>query len=235
MRHVLLAATAMTMAALCAPAVQATSFLNGATVSLDRTDDFSWTTVYQASAGNGLAGTTGAIRFNFLNANAAGTVWNFSYSVDNTSTAQSAGSELSSFGFDVSTRPVSVSTGTTDLFSATLNAGNFNGLGTRDLCFYAGPNCNGGASRGITASQAPAAGTFSLTFSTGVNTLLVDDFVARWQSTGSNRQGSASGSGTPSAPAVPEAGTWAMMLVGFGVVGAAARSRRARAIPGLSA
>lgn len=226
MRFSFLAGCAGAMLAAASPA-GAQSFVSGVgSVTLDRTAPFSWTVDLGATNGNGLAGTRGSIAFDFLSANASGTTWNFAYSVDNVSVAPSAGSELSSFGFDTSGTERSVSAGAGNLFSAALNTGNFNGLGNRDLCFLAGPNCNGGGSRGVGVALAPVAGTFSVSFTGGQNTLTLSDFVARWQSTGANLQGSASGTGTIT-PAVPEPGTWAMMLLGFGAIGYAMRRRRA--------
>lgn len=192
-------------------------------MSLDASDDFSWTTTLAASAGSGLVGTTGTIVFNFLNTNAAGTLWNFSYSVDNTSVAPSSMSELSAFGFDTSIKPASATSGT-GTFAAGVNTGNFNGLGSRSVCLYAGPNCNGGASNGVGVADAPATGTFSVSFASGTRALTLSNFVARWQSTGADGRGSASGPGTIAAP-VPEPATWAMMLLGFGIVGWSMRKR----------
>jgi hypothetical protein len=225
MRALLFAAPAALLIAVT-PA-SAASFISGpGSVTLDRADDFTWTVAYAATAGDGLAGTTGSILFNFLSANAAGTTWNFSYVVDNTSTALSPGSELSSFGFDTSGTESRVTSGAGNLFRAALGTGNFNGLGGRDVCLYAGPNCNGGGSNGVGSSQTPVSGTFALEFGSGVSTLVFDDFVARWQSTGANGNGSASGPGTVMG-AVPEPATWAMMLLGFGAVGYSMRRRKA--------
>ncbi len=226
MRDVPIAAAAL--GCLIASSASAASFVSGpGSIYLDKADDFSWTATLSASAGSGLAGTTGSIVYNFLSANAAGTVWNFSYSVDNTSTAPSAGSELSSFGFDTSGLASSVTTGMGNTFKGVVQAGNFNGLGGRQLCFYAGPNCNGGASNGVSAIASPVGGSFAITFASGVSAITVDDFVARWQSTGANQQGSASGTGVVTAP-VPEPATWMMMMLGFGAVGYAMRKRSVR-------
>lgn len=223
-------ATALAIGAFTSGNAQAASFVSDdKSVSLDATDDFSWTTSFSATAGAGLVGTTGTIVFNFLSANASGTTWNFSYSVDNTSIAPSAGSELSAFGFNTSVSPPKATAGT-GLFSAGVNTGNFNGLGSRSVCLHAGPNCNGGGSDGVGVSDPLATGTFSVNFATGTRALVLDDFVARWQSTGANMQGSASGPGTIN-PAVPEPATWAMMILGFGVVGWSLRKRTAVRFP----
>ncbi|GGB40572.1 hypothetical protein GCM10011380_32550 [Sphingomonas metalli] len=222
--RITLLASACLIGSLLATGAQAASYVTGSgSVSLDRTDDFSWTAKLAATAGSGTDGTTGTITYNFLSANSAGTVWNFSYSVDNTSVAPSAKSELASFGFNSSVAIASAAA--TGTFKAGIDTGNFNGLGSADVCLYAGSNCNGGASNGITSAASPATGTFSLTLKSGANVLILGDFVGRWQSTGASGNGSASGRGTV-VTAVPEPASWAMMLIGFGLVGGAARYRR---------
>lgn len=217
----LLAPALLALSLTSAPA-HAVSFVSGpGSVSLDRTDDFSWTVNFTATVGDNLPGTTGSVTFNFLSA--VGNVWNFSYSVDNTSTAPSASSRLGVFGFDTSGTVTSVSTGAGNRFSAALNGGNFSGLGNREVCFFSGPNCNGSGGNGVTVAEAPVPGTFSLTLSMMMDTLVLSDFAARWQATGPNAEGSNSGPGTitftPPPGAIPEPATWAMMIMGFGLVG----------------
>lgn len=68
-------------------------------------------------------------------------------------------------------------------------------------------------------------GTFTLNFSSAVNILVLDNFVARWNATGANASGSNSG-GLTAIVAVPEPTTWSLMAAGFGLVGVAARRRR---------
>jgi hypothetical protein len=191
-------------------------------VSLARTDPFSWTVNVAATQG-----TAGTITFNYLGANAAGTAWNFGYVLDNTSTSPSLSSRLGSFGFDTSGTVSSIIEGSTDRFSAALNAGNFNGLGTRDVCFYAGPNCNGGSNNGVTVAEAPVSGSFTLNFGAGLNALVIDNFVARWQAVGADANGSVSGGGLVVQTPVPEPSAWAMMILGLGLVGYTLRRRSA--------
>lgn len=228
MMRVVRLALAMVAGALLAGAADAASTINSnGSITLDRTDDFSWTTNYVASAGTNLSGVTGSIVYAFTSANASGTQWNFTYSVDNTSTGNGASSRLGAFGFNASVDPSSASN-VTGTFGAAINAnGNFNGLGKHDVCFYSGSNCNGSGNAGVTVAAMPATGKFTLDFSQGQNTLTISDFVARFQATGVNANGSASGSGTI-VTAVPEPATWAMMLFGFGMVAGTARFRRRR-------
>jgi hypothetical protein len=217
-------AAALCISALASPAA-AVSFVNGTgSVSLDRTDDFSWTVNFAATNGTNLPGTTGAITFNFLSANAAGTAWNFSYLVDNNSTAPSLSSRLGSFGFNAAPNAMSVTAPAANRFDPVRNGnGNFNGLGNREICFFSGPNCNGAGNNGVTVGEAPVAGSFSIATSAS-STLVLDSFVARWQATGANAGGSNSGRGVIAA--IPEPTTWAMMFVGFGMMAATMRYRR---------
>jgi hypothetical protein len=60
----------------------------------------------------------------------------------------------------------------------------------------------------------------------------IDDAAGYWSPnggtfTGTYTLGSATGSGTFTITAVPEPATWALMIGGFGLIGAAARRRRA--------
>jgi hypothetical protein len=217
--------------AVAASPAAAASFVNNNMVTLDKADDFSWTVDYKATMGDDLPGTLGQVTFNFLSANDTGTSWKFSYTVDNTSIAPSSTSRLGAFGFNTDPNATSVAFTNADRFDAVRNGnGNFNGLGNREICFYAGSNCNGGGNNGVSVSEDPVKGTFELA-TLSSNKLVLSGFAARWQSTGMRGNGSNSGTGmianTPVA-AVPEPATWAMMLVGFGMVGAATRYRRKR-------
>ena len=110
-----------------------------------------------------------------------------------------------------------------DRFHLRFNSGNFSGLGDREVCFHSVPNCNGSGNNGVTVGEAPVAGTFTLATAAS-GTLILTDFAAGWQATGPWANGSNSGAGVITA--VPEPTTWAMMLVGFGMLGAAMRYRR---------
>lgn len=225
-------ASALALGLVAAGNANAASFItsNGA-VSLDRTDDFSWVANLAGSTNNGAATLTGKIVYTFQSANAAGTEWRFSYSVLNTSTATNARSELASFGFNSSSGTSSASA-SADLYQAAVNTGNFNGLGNRDVCLFAGSNCNGGGSNGVSVAHGAETGTFLVRLGSGTQRLVLEDFVARWQSTGSNGQGSASAVGVVAnvENGVPEPATWGMMLLGFGVAGASMRRRRSTSV-----
>jgi len=143
----------------------------------------------------------------------------FNYSIANQSSL--SGSRVSSFGFDVnSTIATASSTGTFDYAAKGVNYPV--GFGTVNVCFWDGPTgtCTGngnGVTNGNTGN-----GTLTLTFNGLVNDITLSDFVDRYQ--GFDYQGIQSAIGVSTG--VPEPGTWAIMILGFGMAGAAMRRRR---------
>jgi len=225
---------ALLLALASTPALAASSFNTTTdTAFLEADDDLSWIVRYTATAGDGLAGVESFIRFNFLGTPVSNTIWNFTYDILNTSVAPSADAELVSFGFDTTGTEDSITTPVGSRFSATLDGGNFNGLGIFDACFYAGANCNGGSSNGVEVGEGIVSGAFSLIYDDPLASQTLSSFVARWQSTGLTGEGSASGPGEiipPGTPTpfgvVPEPSTWAMMIFGLGAVGYSMRRRK---------
>ena len=176
-----------------------------------------------------IPGLSAALTLTFLGSStvSGNTVFNFIYSLTNTSTMP-GGSRVSSFGFDVAPnatgRTVSgfydaSSTNVTyPIFSNTLGNGNV------EVCFYNGPsgsctNDTDGLAQGSTAT-----GNLSLRVSGLVSNLALSDFVVRYQgfSIVEDCYQITSAIGT----AVPEPATWAMMIMGFGAMGAVLRQRR---------
>ncbi|RVT90262.1 cistern family PEP-CTERM protein [Sphingomonas crocodyli] len=203
-----------------APVSAATSSIMGSSIFLDASDPFSFNVDFAAQGANS-SGAEGEATFNFLGASSNNKVFSFSYNIANTSTGASANSRLGAFGFNTSVDNYTLAT-TGTAFSGMKNGGNFNGLGVHDLCFYAGPNCNGGGNNGINVALGEVNGGFTLTFASSQSSLTLTDFVARWQAAQNN--GSTSGFGVPKA--IPEASTWAMLMIGFGGIGLTVRSRR---------
>jgi hypothetical protein len=153
-------------------------------------------------------------------------LFTFSYTIDNTSTIAS---RVSIFGFDTMPDILGATTpagGEYDTVELNGNVPNLTGPDNFRVCFSAGSNCAGGSSGGIFPADAPVNGTFTLNFGAGVTSFDLTKAFVRYQSVGPRGADSATGLGT----AVPEPATWAMMLGGFGLLGAAARRRRSTTV-----
>lgn len=194
-------------------------------VSIDPFDlvnrPFSWNVVANATQGDNLSGLASSIIYTFSAVDADRKVFTISYLLDNTSTGAGSQSSIAVFGFDVSP---SANLTVTDGPFVEGSGGNFNGLGQREFCLYEGSNCNGGGNAGVYVNDAAVGGTFTLTYATSQSSILLENFATRWQRTGTNANGSASGIGNVTA--VPEPATWAMMIAGFGLIGGVARRRK---------
>lgn len=175
-------------------------------------------------------GTSASLIFTMLSENSSNNEFTFSYALTNTSnTTINPTGRLRSFGFDDINADTNVaSTTATNAYGFNNTAYNANfpdGLGNREFCFSTNPGgCNGGAI-GIASGQT-GTGTIFLNYNgSGMTQLTLDNFAVRYQSLGLNSDGS--GTGTPITTAVPEPATWAMMILGFSLVGGAMRQRKA--------
>lgn len=170
-----------------------------------------------------IAGLTSEVTYTLSSIGNSGKTWVFSYSVQNNSSAPVSTSRVSGFGFN--TDPNVVSKSSTGVYTHTAS-GNVPILGTREVCIT-GNNCAGGAGVGVTKGNT-GVGTFSLTFATAPTLLKLSDLYVRYQSINTNRiqGGSAVGEAQTPTAGVPEPATWAMMIAGFGLVGASLRRRR---------
>lgn len=163
----------------------------------------------------------------------------FTYALSNDSNiAFQPFAELGSFGFNsdpnpnlagsstISTNPAPPpppSPNYTDDALTGVSSGNIANNRLVDFCITAGPNCNGTSSGGPDLGET-VNGTFVLAFlGADPGNVTLDNFHVRWQSTGLDGQGSATGE---QIPGVPEPGTWALMLMGFAGAGFALRRRR---------
>ncbi|MFS0738192.1 cistern family PEP-CTERM protein [Sphingomonas sp. 1P06PA] len=183
---------------------------------------------------DGSGGTIGglAAQTTFTLSSIANGVFTFNYSVDNISHGQVTGSRVSVFGFTTSgavDSQTTVSGATFDRIGHDSNVANLTGSDDGRVCFRAGgggAQCTGGGGDGVAISDDPATGTFSLTYAPGTTSITLDRFFVRYQSiTGVPGITSATGSGVFGA-AVPEPASWALMIGGFGLTGAALRRRK---------
>ncbi len=195
---------------------------------------------FNSSAGVPISGLTAELALTLLSV--TGNSYNFSYILKNTSTNAAPGvidaSRISVFGFNSDPNLQSASVDNTDQFNLVKLNGAFNNNGGPDnaagglleFCLKdAGnlQNCNSGA-QGL-AQGGTTDGLFSLTYSSLQSSIKLDNFAVRYQGIESSalgiRDGSAAGivSGI-----VPEPATWAMMILGFGLIGGALRSRKAQ-------
>lgn len=179
------------------------------------------------------SGLAAAITFTLTGV--SGNIWNFSAAINNTLSSAPVGGRISGFGFNGNPEIVGATPGTGPFTNAVINAGfpQIGGQTSIDFCLTANNNCSGGGGGGV-VNGATATQTFSLSFANNPTTAVTfDNFILRYQSiTGSNLGTSGIGLGTggggfdPGGGAVPEPATWAMLIAGFGLVGAAARRRR---------
>ncbi|WP_310496850.1 cistern family PEP-CTERM protein [Sandarakinorhabdus sp.] len=172
------------------------------------------------------------------NGNGAWTDWTFTIDyLGNTSGGPVQRSRLSGFGFNVA--PNIVGKSSTGMFDIT-GAGQISNGVNVEVCFRdagGGNGCSGGANGGlwggslVTNQSIPngnnPVNTFTLRFGAAQSTIILDNFVVRYQAIDiANGQQGGSGIGVFGAAPVPEPASWAMMIAGFGLVGAAARRRK---------
>jgi PEP-CTERM motif len=227
-------------AAVCvATSGQAASVLNiDGSVTLDATDPFSFQYNYNGFMSDAqvpVPGLTSTILFNFLGT--SGNLYNFSYTLSNTSSGEIDVSRVTIFGFNSNPDLTSASVGAGNQFNV-ISAGNQpNGLASLELCFKDDGNSNNctGASDGVNKGGS-ASGTFALGYNPAATSITLSGFSVRYQGIDADGPNldfdgdSASGLGSslvinPNV-LVPEPATWALMIAGFGLTGAALRRRR---------
>ena len=143
-----------------------------------------------------------------------GRTFGFNYSLNNTGAG-----DITGFGFDVAPNVTGLAaTGTYGNEGLGFQAASF----SAETCFSAGNgNCPNGNAQNVAD---PGTGTLALSFGSVQSEVTLSNFLDRTQGFQIGNVSSAVGQGTPT-PSVPEPATWAMMLVGFGFLGAAMRRR----------
>ncbi len=207
MRRVFITALAATAVATATPAfAQAT--VNGSAL----TNGGPGTTIHFG----GPTGTTASADLFLQLTGVNGSAYTFGYTFNNTNPSIS---DLVNFGFTTTPTLLSI-TGVTGTMAFTVNPNNFPGGYSVSACAWpaSGQNCD--SANGQADSFA---GTFTLNFGAGTNSITLDNFVDRYASL--SQIGGVSGEGTP-VRGVPEPASWALMLLGFAGVGVAMRRSR---------
>lgn len=153
----------------------------------------------------------------------------FDYLLTNSSTAPTTSSAVTAFGFNVDPNAALSSSNVSGTFG-TVSSGQVSQGYNLEMCFKSGQNnnCAGSPGNQGVALGSSGSGQFSLAFTGGAPAeLTLSNYLVRYQAVNGN--GSAVGQPT-SMGAVPEPSTWAMMLLGFGAVGASLRRNRKRAV-----
>lgn len=213
MKHVLMAALAAGAAVIATPAwAAAQATVNGTTLTNGQSTTINF---------GGPAGTTASasLFLTLTGENTTNGTFDFSYNFNNTNPSVS---NLVNFGFDTSPTLLGVAaTGLNPQMTFFLNP---NGVLNVNAC--AGPAGNNHCPDA--SGQADNfQGTFELTFAGGTSSINLTDFVDRYASLSQLNNTSGEGFPTNNTP-LPEPATWAMMLLGFGGIGFAARRRRQR-------
>lgn len=148
----------------------------------------------------------------------------FTWALTNTSDATLHPSvKVTSFGFDTEPDPDIAGSEATGDFT-TIDFGSMANGTSVEFCLTGGGSCAGGANNGPGTGETWD-GSFVLAFAGGdPGNITLTDFHTRYQSTGLDGEGSATGFET----VIPEPGTWAMMLLGFGATGLVIRRARRR-------
>lgn len=176
---------------------------------------------FSGSPSNTIAGLSASLRLTLVSG-AQTRGYLFSYVLKNTSTSGGPQSRVSGFAFD-SAPDVRLVATLGEFSNVILNGRYPNGIGDVEVCLTGSNSCQGGGRLGATLGD-PASGFFLLGFDRAPSSVTLSDFYVRYQSlSGLNRVTSASGQEV--AAAVPEPGTWLMMILGLGAIGLAMRQR----------
>jgi hypothetical protein len=199
-----------------------------------------WTVTYDARPGNSdtvvTPGVTASISFTLVGLLNDNRTWRVLAEVANTSTVGTAatGARLGAFSFDTDPNLASVRFFDKGDFNFIGTGGNMTGgLNNVEFCVGVGSNnCSGGGNNGIRVGEVGDT-VFDLTFlGPAPDAIRFSNFFVRWQvlpsnpSSGVGRMTGITIDGNGDPDAVPEPSSWAMLIAGFGLVGAAARRRK---------
>ncbi|WP_164157303.1 cistern family PEP-CTERM protein [Sandarakinorhabdus rubra] len=171
----------------------------------------------------------------------SGNTWSFDARFDNNLSSEPIGGRISGFGFNGDPEIIGAAAVSGPFTGVLLDAG-FPQIGGKtkiDFCIESQGddpggkgNCGGGGD-GV-FDDTTALQKFTLSFADPITSVVFNNFIIRWQSIEGSRLGSSGvgmgeGGGFDGGgdPTVPEPSTWAMLIAGFGLVGAAARRRKA--------
>jgi len=222
-------------ALLTAAALLCTAFASPASsaVVLNASDiGASGTTIIQGQIdGVVIPGLTGTLFLEYTGRTNSNLQWNFLYTVTNTSGGQIDEARISSFGLNTTPNLSGASSTGVYGFSQVGTNGYPGFIPTVEMCAGSSSNtCAGG--NGLLEGGS-ASGTLALTFAQVNGSITLDAAFMRFQSIEWAGRGD-SGAGInsdpqinlTSVPPVPEASTWAMMLLGFAGVGFMAYQRK---------
>jgi hypothetical protein len=156
-------------------------------------------------------------------------LFQFGYSLSNDTGGNFDRATITGFGFNIEQDLLAaVTTGEFDRSGR----GAVPDFGTTDFCAMAGGpwgSCSSNTNAGVRLGEAPGTGTLTLWLAAPSASLDLSNSFVRWSSVRSKPDDIAVSSGVsdgfvPFEPA-PEPATWAMMIAGFGLVGAALRRR----------
>jgi hypothetical protein len=224
LRKTFTAAALFAAIAAATPAMAATIPFNpdgSATISSGTTIGDSFTVNFDGSEnGSVIPGLNSSLTLTFQGV--SGNNYLFNYLLTNTSSAPTTSSAVTAFGFNIDPNALLASSSVTGTFDV-VSSGQVSQGYNLEMCFKNGSNnnCSGGIGNTGVNMGDTGSGTISLAFSSLPDSVTFSDYLVRYQ--GVNGSGSAVGSPVG---AVPEPSTWAMMLLGFGAIGASMRRKR---------
>lgn len=161
--------------------------------------------------------------------------WNFTAFVNNTLNSAPISARITGFGFSGNPEITGATPGAGPFGTAVIDAGfpQIGGKTSVDFCLTSGNNCSGGAGGGV-LKNTTATQEFALSFANNTTSVIFNNFIVRYQAITGVRQGNSGiGMGSlsddfdPGGDPVPEPASWAMLIAGFGLIGAIARRQRA--------